>query len=262
MVTRRYLIHSAADLAAWTDLSRAAVSAWAQRWLLAGEKEPDLLRVEDASRQSWRPETVGHALGYADKEKAAFCVLDKALVAVLCDMALGPDRHGGQGVVRASWAEMELSLAGDIVGGLIQEFLGRPEPFVYGERMLELPPFDLPAGSGWLKLVLAVGSLSLVLWLNQDTVLSLRPVSIPGKKLALRPRSSALPPSNLRIEAVAGEAEISISDLLELRPGHVVRLDTRFGEPMKLFSKSAGQFMEKAWLGAHDGKKSLQINAE
>lgn len=75
-------------------------------------------------------------------------------------------------------------------------------------------------------------------------------------------RSAALVKGDIRVEALAGEADISLRELFELRPGQVVRLDTRFGEPLKLLSKGSGKTIAKAWLGSCGGKKVLQINAE
>lgn len=265
MAAQRFLILGTADLSALSALSQSLVAAWAEQWFIDGTKGVSVARAEDASCQEMlSPEASGeHFLGFAHEGRQAYCFVNDDLVGVLCDAALGPDVGGGQRIVHARWREQELTLAGDIVGGLAQRLLGNELPLGYADRLVDAPVSRLPAGSGWLKLEIVIRSQSIVLWLSQDAVLALHPIQVRGNNAGtLVPRSSALVAGNFRIEALAGEAEVSLLELFELRPGHVVRLDTRFGEPLKLLSKSSGKVIAKAWLGSLGEKKSLQINAE
>lgn len=266
MAVRRFLILGEASLAALSAVSRPIVAAWADQWFINGDKEVSILRTEDASNQEMLPSGVSsgdHVLGFANEGRQAFCVVNDNFVRVLCDSALGPDVGGAQRVVRARWREQELALAGDVLGGLSRGLLGQEHPLGYADRLVDAPVSKLPKGSGWVKVVIGIRSQSIAIWLNQDAVMALHPILVPGTKgRALVARSSALATGSFCIEALVGEAEVSLLELFELRPGHVVRLDTRFGEPLKLLSKSSGKAIAKAWLGSYGEKKSLQINAE
>lgn len=265
MAVQRFLILGAADLSTLSALSQSLVTDWAEQWFIDGANGISIARVEDASCQELlSPEASGeHFLGFSHEGRQAYCFVNDGLVSMLCDAALGPDVGGGQRIVRARWREQELTLAGDIVGGLAQRLLGKELPFGYADRLVDVPVSRLPSGSGWLKLVIVIRSQSIVLWLSQDAVVALHPIQVRGTNADfLVPRSSALVAGNFRVEALAGEAEVSLLELFELRPGHVVRLDTRFGEPLKLLSKSSGKVIAKAWLGSLGKKKTLQINAE
>jgi flagellar motor switch/type III secretory pathway protein FliN len=266
MAVRRFLIFGEADLAALSALSRPIVAAWADQWLIDGEKEVRVLRTEDASNQEMLPAGVSsgdYVLGFDYEGRQAFCIVNDEFVRMLCDSVLGPDVGGAQRVVRARWREQELALAGDVVGGLSRGLLGQERLLGYADRLVDAHVSKLPQGSGWVKVVIGIGSQSISIWLNQDAVLALRPILVPGAKgESLAARSSALTTGSFRVEALVGEAEVSLLELFELRPGHVVRLDTRFGEPLKVLSKSSGKAIAKAWLGSYGEKKSLQINAE
>lgn len=266
MPVRRFLIFGVTDLSALSGLIRPLVAAWGEQWFVDGEKDVLVERIEDASHQALLPitgEAGEHLLAFVEQGRQAYCVVNDRLVGVLCDSALGPEVVGGQRVVRARCRDQELSLAGDILGGLAQALLGREHPLGYGDRFVDVPLSRLPAGSGWLKLVIVIRSQSLVIWLSQDAVMALRAIPVSNDKAGgLIARSVALVTGDLRVEALAGEADISLRELFELRPGQVVRLNTRFGEPLKLLSKASGKAIAKAWLGSCGGKKALQINAE
>lgn len=266
MAARRFLIFGARDLSVFSRLSWPLVVAWAERWLVDGEKGVCIERTEDASRQVLLPSTEAageHLLAFAAQERLVYFVVNDDLVRVLCDSVLGPEISGGQRMVRARWREQELALVGDILGGLAQELLGQDRLLAYADRIVDVAAPRLPAGSGWLKLVIAVKSQSLVIWLSQEAVIALRAIPVSNNKVGgLIARSAALVKGDLPVEAVAGEATISLRELFDLRPGQVVRLDTRFGEPLRLLSKASGKTIAKAWLGSCGGKKALQINAE
>jgi flagellar motor switch/type III secretory pathway protein FliN len=266
MAARRFLIFGATDLSAFLGLSRSLVAAWGEQWFIDGEKDVLVERIEDASCQTLLPSTGGageHLLAFVEQGRQAYCVVNDKLVGALCDSAFGPEIVSGQRVVRAHWREHELALAGDILGSLAQTLLGLERRFGYVDRLVDVPLSRLPAGSGWLKLVIAIRSQPLVIWLSQDAVVALRAIPVGNVEAGgLIARSAALVTGDLRVEALAGEANISLRELYELRPGQVVRLDTRFGEPLKLLSKASGKVIAKAWLGSCGGKKALQINAE
>lgn len=266
MAAQRFLVFGAADLSALLALSRPIVAAWAQRWFVDGDKDVRVERTENPSRQALLPLkglSGEHLLAFADQGRQAFFVVNDDLVGALCDSALGPEVVGAQRVVHSRWREQELALVGDILGGLAQNFLGQERPLGYLDRLVDVPLSRLPAGSGWLKLVIGIKSQQFLFWLSQDAVMALRAIPVGNDKAGgLIARSAALVSGSLRVEALAGDANISLRELFELRPGHVIRLDTRFGEPLKLLAKASGKTVAKAWLGSYSGKKALQINAE
>ena len=265
MAVRRFLIFGQADLNALSEVSCSLVTAWAKRWLIDGEKDVCIDRTEDASGQVLLPSTgsAEHSLVFAVQERQAYFVVNDDVVGLLCDSVLGPEGRG-QRVVRAHWREQELALAGDVLGSLAQGLLGQEGTLGYADRLVDVSPSELPSGSGWLNLVIAIKSQSLVVVLSQEAVMALRATVISDKVRSSRliARSAVLVRGDMRVEALAGEANISLRELFELRPGQVVRLDTHFREPLRLLSKTSGKAIAKAWLGSSGSKKALQINAE
>jgi flagellar motor switch/type III secretory pathway protein FliN len=79
-------------------------------------------------------------------------------------------------------------------------------------------------------------------------------------KIALSERDSCIDQGRLHIEVVAGEAEISVSDLVQLGAGQVIVLDTAAGAPLKVRRAEDGRDMGKAYLAVNAGCKAIQLS--
>lgn len=77
-------------------------------------------------------------------------------------------------------------------------------------------------------------------------------------KIDLVQRESAIGSRRVRIEVVLGTAELTLADLANVSLGDVIRLQSRFREPLLVRSQD-GQPLFNANLGAADTSKAIQI---
>ena len=83
------------------------------------------------------------------------------------------------------------------------------------------------------------------------------PVPAPGSE-RVTPLSRALEHQVVRLDALAGEAEIAFQELATLAPGDVLKLDRRLSEPVELRVHSGGPVCS-ARLGLSRGRLALQL---
>jgi flagellar motor switch protein FliM len=99
--------------------------------------------------------------------------------------------------------------------------------------------------------------LHIVLW-PATVMSSLAPTApAPGSE-RVTPLSRALERQVVRLDALAGEAEIAFQELATLAPGDVLRLDRRLSEPVEVRVQNGGPVCS-ARLGTSRGRLALQL---
>jgi hypothetical protein len=102
--------------------------------------------------------------------------------------------------------------------------------------------------------------LHIVLW-PATVAYSLAPPTPAAGSERVAPLSRALERQLVRLDALAGEAEIAFQELATLAPGDVLRLDRRLSEPVEVRVQSGGPVCN-ARLGTSRGRLALQLTQQ
>ncbi|TCS37729.1 type III flagellar switch regulator (C-ring) FliN [Paucimonas lemoignei] len=78
-----------------------------------------------------------------------------------------------------------------------------------------------------------------------------------GAKLSSR--QALIGSGKLKIQVTAGEAELRLADLMELRPGNVIRLNLKPNQPFTVQMADTQQVICHAYLGKRDNNKAIEL---
>lgn len=122
-------------------------------------------------------------------------------------------------------------------------------------------PFKATRGSGVVVAVIGIGEQRLRLLLSPALAWRLAGASIPARPLAqLTSRRAAIGATRLKLRVCAGDATLRLSDLIQLAPGQVLRLDRKPGQPFILEAAGKAEPAGHAWLGQLGQYKAIQLN--
>lgn len=249
----------AADIEAIACSLRPLVQAWADEWLpeaavalsVAGADGHPLLRVADGEQVL--------AMRDGQGEPGVAVIYGSGLVGALQQQALAilgvpPCERASSGGLPAALAHYQLRdlparLARLPAGSARQEDL-----YSHGHR-LHAPGRK---GSGAVLLRLAFDQHAVRIWLPHASVAPWCRRPVRGMQAPLRARAEALAGCRLPVRVQAGSATLALADLLALRPGNVIRLDTRPDQPLALVSGSGPGF-GRCYLGLQDGRPVIQL---
>jgi flagellar motor switch/type III secretory pathway protein FliN len=78
-------------------------------------------------------------------------------------------------------------------------------------------------------------------------------------RTGLTSRKTVIGHGKIALRVTAGEIELSLSDLLDLKPGHVMRLSQKIDQPFALETVDTQTRICAAYLGQRDGNKAIQL---
>ena len=114
-------------------------------------------------------------------------------------------------------------------------------------------------GSGSVLVTIHLAGETARAWLSQQAVRDwCRPRAAKSSGPAPVSRTEAIADRRLRYRLLAGEASLSLSDVLTLQPGNVIRLDTGPDQPMTLVTDGGFGF-GPCYLGMLNGRPVVQF---
>ncbi|MDO8299553.1 FliM/FliN family flagellar motor C-terminal domain-containing protein [Lacisediminimonas sp.] len=282
-----YTIFTGRSLAAVHARLDAALALWHAKWLPASTTPPRVHAVSNAHEAGAGAVHVSVDEIHVDcvtgsGAGAPACRLIAPLSALHCllQMATGdaaPDAPAPQpmgaferALVKRMLADLADSIAAavatsaaksparpDVAGQLTQ--LARVAPAAGGRQ--EQHPFMATRGSGVVLVVLGIGEQRLRMLLSPALAWRLAGEHIPAPGPAqLASRRAAIGAIRIKLRVCAGDATLRLSDLMQLAPGHVLRLDLKPGQPFILEAAGKPGPAGHAWLGQLGQHKAIQLN--
>ncbi len=136
-----------------------------------------------------------------------------------------------------------------------------PFPAAAHANCQQQQPFTVTPGSGVVVAVVGMQDQRLRLLLSPALAWQLAGVDRPARSPAqLVSRRVAVRETRVKLRVCAGAATLGLSDLLQLVPGQVVRLDLKPGQPFLLEAAGQAQTAGHAWLGRIGQNKAIQLN--
>jgi hypothetical protein len=260
------------------ELATAALEYWAKEWISAESGEPSAglargqppmlaLRAQPLAGQPqsyavryrvMRAEGGRMWFQYSDAQRAQ---LGRALFGAQLMVDIERADRWIVEVIDRAWAARDRAVCAALLGAQSRSprtsdpaagAEGTPPELVSG-----LPAELFAFGSGavqvscdWLGLHAVADS---SVWRAVPPVDRDRPHRLP-KPVALEP---ALGRATARVEAILGNVEIELAQLLELRFGDVLRLPRRLDQPIAVFCE--GKPLTSAALGARQGRKCVRL---
>lgn len=159
---------------------------------------------------------------------------------------------------------LEIELLRGLIRALLMES-GRADPLdpvTWSDGIDDDDSFDAVRGFVCAEYQLRGSHAGLVMMLYPETTSAYlatleRAVKPAG---AMVPAGHALESQPVRVEVVAGEAELLLQELATLAVGDVVRLDRNIAQPLQLVI-SGGEAISAAHLGAAGDQKAVQLSS-
>jgi hypothetical protein len=147
----------------------------------------------------------------------------------------------------------------EVAGPLTQRAAAAPAAGYDGRRQQQ--PFMAARGSGVAVAVIGIGEQRLRLLLSPALAWRLAGEVIPARPPAqLASRRAAIGATRFKLRVCAGDATLRLSDLMQLAPGQVLRLDRKPGQPFILEAAGKAGPAGHAWLGQLGQHKAIQLN--
>lgn len=264
MQPQLFTIFSKQDLAAIQSSLDSVLSLWSEKWF-AGTPSLSITSVtnafEDKAQTSAGPETVEHA------SMRGSCKLNFSSKTQQQIYARATGDRIAKSVPESQLGTIEATLSKNILSDLLFSIA----PNLAGsdsKRSLQTPAqptflADLSLKKGAGTVIVNIGdssACSFRLFLSQSLAQHLTGKSRPKAATAsLTPRKSVVGHGMLKIQITAGEAELQLSDLVDLKPGHVVRLNLKPDQTFIVEVKETRQKICDAYLGQQNGNKAIQL---
>lgn len=170
---------------------------------------------------------------------------------------LGKALLGAPGVRDERASPLAAAVAGDALHELFRALLGR-DP---GPRFAVQPAWD-GAGSASCAAAVTVGGACLHLVSSASwTLRALKQRASPPPAVAGVDGLGAVGGQAIDIEVLAGSAEVALGELLRLRPGSVIALDTRVDRPVAVLAGPRKAPWCSAHLGARGAYRAVALKA-
>lgn len=255
----RFRLYSESDLRWIVDRTQRAISGWASQWLPSASCEVKIADcISDGTADApnrWLVAARGDAsllgiespVGWEQHLKPALAGLPSDGNAETSPVTLKMAQ-----VFLHSLAECVLRESGLVSSAKDCSWSEQPPVLHDAQR----------SGGGFLGMICRVGdffTLHLVFWPDLIVVYTdgdaRRPVAGSDNVV---PRTRAIETQTVVLEAVAGEAELSLSELQTLAVGDVIRLDGRIERPIVVRLADTGPVC-RGHLGRAKGRKAVQL---
>ena len=281
---RPYFLYSAAQLASIRAGLESAVAQWSARWLREAPPAWQIAWLDDAyssrSQALLAQQRGGLLAGWDDS--AGHAVMRGHIPAAAAQRAY-VQACGELGPAAKIQTPLTLATGQAIFDDLFLALLG-PAASAHGGSTASPTVGASGAAAGYMKSQLPTldgvlcikGSASVLVVLDnggQETACLLSAAvarawltgSTPGAKpaaasRALTARKAAIGKSRLALRVEAGECEMTLSDLLALAPGNIVRLNLTVHDAFQVVTASTRLPVCQASLGQQAGHKAVQLS--
>lgn len=271
MQTRAFTIFSKKDLAAIHSSLDSLLSLWVEKWFISTVSSPTVTAVSNAYETSALPMSSDDGSEESiDRHRAdgGACRLvfpAQMLQQIYC-------RATGDRITKTAYRNQ----AGTVESGLSRKVLDDLLAMLLPESSAAEPAnqsypkgqslrpqqadWRTDKGSGTVVATIAEQDSVIHLILSQSLAQSLSGNSRrTTERTSLTPRKSVIGHGTLKIQVSAGEAELRLSDLVGLLPGHVVRLNLQPDQPFTVETADTRLKLCDAHLGQRDGNKAIQL---
>jgi flagellar motor switch/type III secretory pathway protein FliN len=118
----------------------------------------------------------------------------------------------------------------------------------------------LRAGSGAAAAIVEIGGERASLILGQELALEMIAAPRAAPRGGLATRAQSIHKGRVRVQVVAGSAELDVSALCSVAPGDVILLDTGVDATFRLVNPE-GLALAKGYLGTREGHKAFQLTS-
>jgi len=250
MATRPFKLVNHSETQRLCERVSATASRWAQDWLSAALTNPKVeiqTAPESIELRDWTAKRVGTETAAAVGIKKGDTSLRVSLTGTAEQSSLDLEDPMLEELERkAIQALLESSLGSgdrtDIDMPAPQEFEARGSGYVVLQCRWE----------GALELHLLLWPKTVEAWLGQAGTKTARRVSVS--------RLDALDTQTVKLEVIAGEAEIAFDELRSLCEGVIIKLDRRLDQPLQLRVQGDGVVCA-GHLGLNDDRRAIQVVA-
>ncbi|MBC7379715.1 MAG: FliM/FliN family flagellar motor switch protein [Burkholderiaceae bacterium] len=263
---RPYLLYSAAQLASIRAGLESAVAQWSARWLHDAPPAWQIAWLDDAhsSRAQALLEQQHGGLLVGLDDSAGQAVMRGHIPAAAAQRAY-VQACGELGPSAKIQTPLTLSTGRAIVDDLFLALLGPAARYIKSQA----PALDgMPCikGSASVLVVLDNGGQETACLLSAAVAQVWLASATAGAKpatarRALTARKAAIGKSRLALRVEAGDCEMTLSDLLALAPGNIVRLNLTVHDAFQVVTASTRLPVCKASLGQQAGHKAVQLVA-
>lgn len=269
MKVSTFTIFTRQDLAAIQSGLNSALSTWADKWFVTTAALPAVNAIANAYEAE--PLSNGQQGMGGNIERSGDNGAACQLIYSSHTLQHVYSRITGEHVIKATqknlFSTIESTFLEDALDDLLATLLqtqspaDQAAPQVYDVPSLPVARLSLPPhkGSGTVIATITDQDSTFYLYLSQRLARTLcgAPHAIKtGAKLTSR--KAAIGHGKLKIQITAGEAELRLADLMELRSGNVIRLNLKPNQPFTVQTDSH-QMICHAYLGKRDGSKAIEL---
>lgn len=271
MQVHPFTIFGRKDLAAIQSGLDSIVSMWSEKWLVATAACPAVTSVKNAYEMDipavHSDNTDNTSIGR--KNNNAFCKLAFSAQTPLHIYRRATGDSTPKAAQGKSTAVIETQLAIKILDDLLKMILadedaGEAAPQGQQNEKASSPSLQVNLinhkGSGTVIATIEDQDCSLHLVLSQALAKYLASGNkLKGKAASLASRKSVIGHGKMKLRVTAGDIELRLSDLLDLKPGHVMLLNQKIDQPFVLETADTQTRICDAYLGQRDGNKAIQL---
>jgi len=266
MQVHTYTLFGKKELAAIQAGLDNLLAIWAEKWLMAGISCPSVTAVSNAFEAN---------LESFKTSDASWTSMDLHNAVGTCTLGFPSQTHQpmyrritGDNSPRPMQGKaaspVETGLVAKVLSDLLATILSgmnSDSTSVATDKTARIQPeLHLQKGSGTVAVTIADQECVIHLLLSPTLAWHLAGNSQPkGARAHLTSRKSVIGHGKMKVRVTAGEINLRLSDILELKPGHVMRLNMKTDRPFVLETADTQTKICDAYLGQRDGCKAIQL---
>lgn len=260
-----YTIFTRTDLAAIQSSLEHILSVWSEKWFISTASLPTAASIANAFE--FDATAIGseyHVERHSDKGACRFVYTARTHQKIY---ARTTGDHVTKAIQKIQPASLESSLLIKVLDDLMALVLNDPSKsgpatsFPYQDENADTPrkDFGLHKGSGAVVATIKDQDSIAHLYLSQGAARALCGMPNSATSAKLVSRKAVIGHGTLKIQVTAGEAELRLADLVDLKPGNVVRLNMKPDQPFIVQTADTHEKICRAYLGTSRQNKAIEL---